>query len=263
MNIKETMIDCLSSSIDFYRQHKYIAFLKKDKEKDKILSSSPNMLMTMWVMSANFDAEKASEIPFILNERLNMKEFDIEKIANTSIEELENAMLYPKPIHRFCKKRAGYLKELAVKIVNEYNSDAGNIWKNASADEIKRRLLTFKGFGPKLSNMVPINLIRNFGMKLRNIDSMDIAVDVHVERVLKRTGIVDEGETDKGRMALEVRNLAATQGILPMELDLPLWASGKFFCHAYAPDCSGCPLSASCPRIQVKPATEGTGTSCH
>ena len=47
---------------------KYIAFLKKDKEKDKILSSSPNMLMTMWVMSANFDAEKASEIPFILNE---------------------------------------------------------------------------------------------------------------------------------------------------------------------------------------------------
>ena len=147
----------------------FTAFLKNDAKKDEILSNNPNMLMAMWVMSANYKAEKASEIPFILMDRLNLNSFDIKAIAEMDIRKIEDAMLYPSPIHRFCKKRAGYLHEMAKLIVSKYGGDAKNIWKDCSADEISKRILEFKGFGQKLSKMVPINLIRNLKMKLKTL----------------------------------------------------------------------------------------------
>lgn len=247
MNSRE-VFDALVAAIPFYNKREYTAFLKSDPKKDYILSNNPNMLMAMWVMSANFNAEKASLIPFILMERLKLNEFNMHVLAAMDVKEIENAMLYPTPIHRFCKKRAGYLHEMAKMIVSQYAGDAKNIWEGASADEITRRLLEFKGFGPKLSSMVPINLIRNFNMKLKNIEKMDIAVDVHVERVLKRTGI-SEINSSKEQLEFDVRKLAELKKIYPMELDLPLWATGRFFCHEHSPLCTSCPICPVCPKI--------------
>jgi endonuclease III len=102
------------------------------------------------------------------------------------------------------------------------------------------------GFGPKLSSMVPINLIRNLGMHLSDQDTMDIAVDGHVERVLKRTGLCHQ-DADYAEMALTARKIADQEGRFAMELDLPLWATGKFFCHEY--NCGDCPLNNVCSKI--------------
>ena len=247
MNIStHDLIACLFSSITRYREPKYTAFLKSDPQKDKILSNNPYMLMIMWLMSAQYDAEKASLIPFILQARLG--HCDMLFIASLHLHQVEQAMIYPTKIHRFPKKRAEYLYSMAHFITERYNGEPSNIWKNASSKEITRRLLEIKGFGPKLASMVPINLIRNLDMRLTDQETMDIAVDVHVERVLKRTGLCRQ-DADYSEMASSARKIAAQGGRLAMELDLPLWATGKFFCHENNAKCAYCPLGEHCPKI--------------
>ena len=240
------LIQCLFSSIKEYSTPKYTAFLKSDLQKDKILRNNPHMLMIMWVMSANYQAELASHIPFILEGRLCS--CDMRFISYLSIHQIEHAMVFPNPIHRFPQKRAGYLYLMAKFITEKYNGDPRNIWNDASSKEITRRLMEIKGFGPKLASMVPINLIRNLGMHLPDKETMDIAVDVHVERVLKRTGLCRQ-EADYSEMASTAKNIAAQENRFAMELDLPLWATGKFFCHEHNAECVNCPLEEYCQKV--------------
>ena len=248
MNINtHNLIACLFSSIAGYREPKYTAFLKSDSQKDKILSNSPHMLMIMWLMSAQYDAEKSSLIPFILQERLGC--CDMIFITSLHLHQVEQAMIHPTKIHRLPKKRAEYLYSMAHFITERYNGESSNIWKNASSKEITRRLLEIKGFGPKLASMVPINLIRNLDMRLTDQETMDIAVDVHVERVLKRTGLCRK-DAGYSEMASSARKFAVQEGRLAMELDLPLWATGKFFCHEHNAECELCPLGEHCPKIK-------------
>lgn len=249
MSPDKKLIQCLFFSINQYSTPKYTAFLKSDSRKDKILSSNPSMLMIMWLMSAQFDAEKASLIPFQLEERLGS--CDMKFISSLSLDQIERAMIYPTILHRFPKKRAEYLYSMAKFITNKYDGNPDNIWKDASSSEISRRLREIKGFGPKLASMVPINLIRNFGMRLTDHETMDIAVDVHVERVLKRTGICRQ-DADYSEMAAVAKQIAREEGRFAAELDLPLWATGKFFCHELNPACGACPLGNNCPKIRNK-----------
>ena len=62
MSNNQKLIECLFNSINEYNQFKYTAFLKQDANKNAILSQSASMLMIMWLMSANFDAEKGGGI---------------------------------------------------------------------------------------------------------------------------------------------------------------------------------------------------------
>jgi endonuclease III len=242
----KNFIEYLFSSIKKYNTQKYIAFLKSNQQKDKILSKNHHMLMIMWIMTPQYDADKASLVPFYLEERLGS--CDMRFLASLSLFKIEQAMTQPTIIHRFPKKRAEYLHSMAQFITARYSGDPSNIWNNASSSEITKRLLEIKGFGPKLASMVPINLIRNLGYKLANQETMDIAVDVHVARVLKRTGIC-RAEADYSEMASTARKIAEQEDHFAMELDLPLWATGKFFCHEVNPDCSNCLLGDCCPKI--------------
>lgn len=247
MTSGEKLVECLFASIRYYNTPRYTAFLKSDLQKDKILSSSPHMLMIMWLMSAQFDAEKASLIPFHLRDRLGS--CDMKFIADLNLDQIEYAMTNPTIIHRFPKKRAGYLHAMAQFIVKRYDGNPINLWKNASSKEITSRLREIKGFGPKLSSMVPINLVRNFGVRFTDYETLDIAVDVHVARVLKRTGVC-RLNADYVEMSATAKSIAEQAGRFAAELDLPLWATGKFFCHEYNAECGNCPLNEYCPKIK-------------
>jgi len=50
-------------------------------------------------------------------------------------------------------------------------------------------------------------------------------------------------------MALTARKIAEQEGRFAMELDLPLWATGKFFCHKDNAECGDCPLNNVCSKI--------------
>ena len=244
MERNAALISALFNTIEEFSQSQYTAFLKGDKEKNEILSNNSHMLMIMWVMSANFNAEKASNIPFALQERLGR--VDMRFLAECSLKDIETAM---EGLHRFPKKRAGYLHKMAKHITEKYDGDPNNIWKNnVPSVEVTRRLLEITGFGPELSKMVPINLVRNFQMRFPDVESMDVKVDVHLSRVMTRTGL-SRPEADNREIARDVRETAKSVGRYPMELDLPLWVIGKWHCHAQNPSCRTCPLGSYCAKV--------------
>ena len=244
MDNKE-LITCLFDSIPEYSRQKYIAFLKCDSQKNDILSQNPHMLMIMWLMSQQIKAEKASLIPFYIEERLgscNMK-----FLASLDVSQIQHAMTFPTKLHRF-GKMAIWLHEMAKLITEKYAGEPANIWKNASSGEISGRCREIKGFGRKLSAMVPINLIRNFNLPLTDKEEMNIALDTHVRCVLKRTGLSRFEATDD-EMLSDVRSAAKSRGRCAMELDLPLWATGNFYCRKESRNCRQCPLSNPCPKL--------------
>lgn len=72
---------------------------------------------------------------------------------------------------------------------------------------------------------------------------IDIKPDVHVLRVLKRSGLIP--------MEDEYQAVCAAQRLAPKypaELDWPTWDIGQRWCHSSNPDCVNCPLSAVCPQ---------------
>jgi endonuclease III len=240
------LINALFDSIEEYSQPQYTTFLKGDKKKNEILSNDPHMLIIMWIMSANFNAEKASNIPFALQERLGR--VDMKFLATLPLQHIENAM---QGLHRFSKTRAGYLYSMAKFITEKYDGNPANIWlNNVSSTEITRRLREITGFGPELSKMVPINLVRNFHMNFPDIKSMDVKVDVHLKRVMMRIGLSGP-EADNHEVAKNVREAAEGVGRYPVELDLPLWATGKWYCHKQNPSCGTCPLYSECTKLIV------------
>ena len=244
------LINALFNSIEEYSQPQYTAFLKSDAKKNEILRNNPHMLMIMWIMSAFANAEQASNIPFALQERLGR--VDMEFLASLSLQDIENAM---QGLHRFPKKRAAYVHAMAQLITRKYKGNPANIWTNVSSAEITRRLREIPGFGPELSKMVPINLVRNFHIEFTDIQNMDVKVDVHLKRVMTRIGL-SKFEADDQEVAKNAREAAQFVGRYPMELDLPLWATGKWHCHAQAPSCVACPLRESCPKLIVREGTQ-------
>ena len=68
-------------------------------------------------------------------------------------------------------------------------------------------------------------------------------LDTHVQRVLKRTGLVTEPTDNQVRQAL--------RGCTPRDVanvDQAAWLIGRKYCNPDAPDCTPCPLARQCPQ---------------
>ena len=53
------------------------------------------------------------------------------------------------------------------------------------------RFLEFKGCGQKISTMAVNILVRHYKIKLSDYKYIDISVDTHVNRIMKRMGLID------------------------------------------------------------------------
>jgi endonuclease III len=99
-------------------------------------------------------------------------------------------------------------------------------------------LLSLPGVGRKTANLV---LTHGFGLP-------GICVDVHVHRIMNRTGYVRTAEPDETEMALRRRlPRAHWRGINGL-----LVAFGQNVCRPLSPHCSRCPIRGDCRRIGVE-----------
>lgn len=106
------------------------------------------------------------------------------------------------------------------------------------------RLSEFKGIGPKKANMALRALALFFQVPIRNLDKIDIPVDVHVRRIFQRTGFSESDSLE------DIVNAARRiHPDFPAELDLPSWLIGRRWCHAQNPDCNNCILVDICRKI--------------
>ena len=99
-------------------------------------------------------------------------------------------------------------------------------------------LIAFRGVGPKVANLaIAVACPQPHG----------VPVDVHVQRVTNRWGLVETRNPESTRRALEE--------VLPRRhwatINRLLVPFGKFVCTANRPRCSGCAVRDDCERVGV------------
>ncbi|HSH82165.1 MAG TPA: hypothetical protein VLA19_26865, partial [Herpetosiphonaceae bacterium] len=86
-------------------------------------------------------------------------------------------------------------------------------------------------------------LERDLQVPIRALEGSDIAYDVHVRRVLLRTGLAERDDLD--HMVAVARTAYPAR---PGAVDFPAWLVGRQWCRAGVPDCPACVLTAVCPK---------------
>ena len=160
------------------------------------------------------------------DKRVNMvtnelwKKYDIFSLAQADIKEIEKII---KPCGTHIRK-AQYLKEVANKLVSDYNGIVPND---------REYIENLPGVGHKTCNVVLSNIY--------NVPAM--AVDTHVTRVSKRLGLVNKNDNvDKIEEKL-MKKIPKDEWIRRHH---QLVLFGRYTCKAINPNCSDCLLKDYC-----------------
>ena len=185
-------------------------------------------------------AERAWAVPYKLSRRLGG--WSVELVANHPNRVLE-AFRGPPALHRFPTQSSRWLVAGAQRVIDDYDGVAGAIWNDQpTARVLQARLNEFLGISQKKAAMAVEILSGQFDVDIRELAGSDIACDVHVRRVMLRTGLAERDEVnhmvDAARLANPER---------PGALDLPMWEIGRTWCHARRPECDRCVLKERCP----------------
>ena len=160
------------------------------------------------------------------DKRVNMvtkelfSKYDLFSLKNASLKEIEAII---KPCGTYTKK-AIYLKEIATRLVQDYNGVVPNN---------RTYLESLPGVGRKTCNVVLSNIF--------NLPA--IAVDTHVFRVSKRLGLAkEEDDVKKVEQKLMKKFPKEIWGRLHHQLVL----FGRYQCKSINPDCLNCRLKSEC-----------------
>lgn len=184
--------------------------------------------------SAMLSSQTRDEINHAAMMRLRARGCTPESVAATEEDALD-ALLNPVGFHR---RKAGYLRETAKILLEEYD---GDIPRSVEG------LCALPGVGPKMAY-----LVMNVGWKTPT----GICVDVHVHRISERLGWVPEsvlGKNGSPKKKTPEDTRAALESWLPreewIEINPLLVGFGQLTCTPLRPKCAECPLAAdgSCP----------------
>ena len=206
------------------------------------LTRYPHAFLIGCIMDRQMPFERAWLIPYYLSQRLGT--FEFEALAAASLERITTAMTSPSPLHRFPDVMAGNVHAALQRVDSEYQGDASRIWADRPPSAgIVRKMLEFRGVGPKIATMAANILVRDFRIPVSDRYSIDVSVDVHIQRLFRRLGLVDE---DAGVETIIYRARELNPEY-PGIFDLPLWELGKAVCHPSAPRCPECSMADLCP----------------
>jgi uncharacterized HhH-GPD family protein len=221
-------------------------------EVDGWLRADPNALLIGALFTQGIPAERAWSAPWELKGRLG--HLDVDRIAAMDASEVESVLTRRPMLHRFKHTLPRYIVGTARLLVERYQGDAGRVWADEpTADVLLDRLSEFPGIGHKKAAMMVELLIRALGVCVRDHAGAQLPYDVHVRRVMLRTGLVDIDDRD--RMHRAAQALAPER---PSLVDLPLWLIGRTWCRPRAPRCEDCRLGSVCPRL-VDRTVDGVG----
>lgn len=205
------------------------------------IEGHPHAFVIACVTDRQMRAEKAWRIPYELNQRLGF--FDFPRLASLSLDELEQAMLQPVPLHRFPQMMSKNLFAAIHRIQDKFHGNAAAIWAGRpSSATIVRRFLEFDGVGQKIATMAANILVRDFRIEVSDRYSIDISVDVQVRRVFSRMGFVPKSAAPD-YIIYRARELHPEY---PGIFDLVLWELGRTVCRPNQPLCEQCSWAQLC-----------------
>lgn len=238
--VVEALLDYRGSGPDLL--HAARLGLAATEEADQLLQSDPFAFLLGVVLDDGAGSERAWEGPVVLQQRLG--HLDPWRLRNQPAD-VRAAVAGPPAIHHDVEGMAEAIVMAATRVCTHYDGDAARIWApDATAAEVDARLRAFRGIGPRQAAGAIELLMSNFGVELADPADSNVAYDVHVRRVLLRTGLVEVD--DSHAISAAVRRLHPAR---PGSIDLPTWLVGRRYCHPAQPDCAACPLTSACPKL--------------
>jgi uncharacterized HhH-GPD family protein len=221
-------------------------FVPGNPEANRLVVENPFAFLLAVIFDQGIKAERAWAGPWELQARLG--HLDPRRLR-LDLPAVRQAVQRPPKLHRFVEVMPVWVVLAAERVVTSYGGNAGLIWNgNPTAIELQHRFAEFTGIGQKKAAMAVEILARDLHQPVAALAGSDIAYDVHVRRVLLRTGIA---QLDDLAHMLAVTRAANPER--PGAIDFPAWDVGRRWCHPHGPACDqagqSCPIAPACPRL--------------
>lgn len=230
----------------FNNPERHSVHLVDDKEQNDFLNdieNIPHAYVLACLMDRQIKAERAWIIPYRIKEIIGGVE--IYELAEISLEEYKD-IFNRNTLHRFNDTMAEVFYLAVQDIKNKYDGDASRIWSNnPSSAKVVYEFLQFKGSGKKIATMAANILARQFKITFSDYYSIDISPDVHILRVMRRTGLVSP-DADLDSVIYKARELNPD---FPGVIDFSCWEIGRTWCRPNNPNCDDCIIKRDCKKV--------------
>jgi endonuclease III len=191
-------------------------------------------------MDRQIKAERAWTIPKFIKDDLGT--FGLDELSKQT-QDYYLEVFTKNKLHRYNETMAKVFYSAVQRIKNEYGGDASIIWSDKpSSASVVYRFLQFDGCGIKIATMAANILARQFKVRFSDYYSIDISPDVHVLRVLRRTGLV-ESDANIDSIIYKSRELCPE---FPGIIDYSCWEIGRKWCRPTDPHCDVCIIRSDC-----------------
>ena len=134
-------------------------------EANELLTRDPLALLIGMTLDQQDKLEKAFSSPHVLAQRLGHVP-SAGELADLDLDELIAVFATPPALHRFPKAMAGRVQEVCRVLVDRYDGDAANLWRDAdSGGEVVKRVSSLPGFGKQKSQIFTALLGKQFGVR--------------------------------------------------------------------------------------------------
>ena len=214
-----------------------------DKDANDFVFGNPFAFICGLIFDQSIKSSLAWSAPYELSKRLgHLCPHSIKDMPEDSLTEI----IATKPsLHRYPRPMARNLIKSSQLLVDKYEGKVEQLWSEGLASkDVKKNLLTLAGVGEKKANLALTFLYHDFNIAFTDLSGGGLALDVHLNRVLTRSGYFkvktkDEiNDTNKGFSDFFGDNYSTVGS--------HLWLIGRKFCHEKNPDCFFCPLSEHC-----------------
>lgn len=193
----------------------YLDYLFPNPKCELTYQTDYQLLMAVVLSAQSTDKRVNSVTPIIFS-----KYPTLEELANASLTDLEDII---RPVGSF-RKKASYLKEIASRLVNEFDG---------VVPTDRDILESFPGVGRKTVNV--------FLAEFYHYPA--IAVDTHVERVSKRLKLAYQKDSV---LDVERKLMKKVPKERRVKFHLQMVLFGRYYCKAVKPLCKDCPLKEYC-----------------
>lgn len=240
----------LNSDIIKNLSNKDMGYSDNRKANDLIFTNDFAFIIGL-IFDQGIKSNLAWQAPYLLKQRLGI--LTPQHISNMTVNEMEEVIKANNyTLHRYPSTIAKNLIKSSIIINQEFKGDTKNIWfNNSSYKGVKKNLLKLAGIGEKKANLAILMLSRDFNHKYKDINTLPLALDVHLKRVLKRSGFFLNNEDRESTLYIEEIFREAFPKFHALT-GTPLWYIGQNFCHAKIPNCRPCPLFKKCKRKNIK-----------
>lgn len=241
---REAIEYLIKSGLDIFNSPAEFIKFTGYSEADKLLNDLerfPHAFVLACIMDRQMKAERAWSIPYKF--ALKLGGFESQALAQVSFEDVFKIMTEPTPLHRYPKIMSQNFCDAVALINKKYSGNASLIWTDKpGSGQLVSRFLEFNGVGQKIASMAANILVRHFKIRLSEYVNIDISVDVHVNRVLSRLGLVPENASID-QVVMAARSVYPE---FPGILDFNCWEIGRKWCRPERPSCGQCPINNYC-----------------